>query len=54
MASAFPILAFFAILTAALNAGLFFIFSVCIMATVLVATLAMHAILAFVGRPKAR
>ena len=32
MASAFPILAFLAILTAALNAGLFFIFSVCIMA----------------------
>lgn len=29
-------------------------FSVCIMATVLVATLVMHATLAFVGRPKAR
>ena len=32
MASAFPILTFLAILAAALNAGLFFIFSVCIMA----------------------
>lgn len=32
MASVFPILTFFAILAAALNAGLFFIFSVCIMA----------------------
>jgi uncharacterized membrane protein len=32
MASVFPILTFLAILAAALNAGLFFIFSVCIMA----------------------
>ncbi|MCT7663772.1 DUF1772 domain-containing protein [Shinella kummerowiae] len=32
MASAFPILTFLAILATALNAGLFFIFSVCIMA----------------------
>lgn len=32
MASAFPVLTFFAILATALNAGLFFIFSVCIMA----------------------
>ncbi len=32
MASAFPILTFLSILAAALNAGLFFIFSVCIMA----------------------
>lgn len=32
MASLFPILTFFAILATALNAGLFFIFSVCIMA----------------------
>lgn len=32
MASAFPVLIFLAILAAALNAGLFFIFSVCIMA----------------------
>ncbi len=31
MASAFPILTFLAVLAAALNAGLFFIFSVCIM-----------------------
>jgi uncharacterized membrane protein len=32
MATAFPVLTFLAILAAALNAGLFFIFSVCIMA----------------------
>ncbi|WP_411032588.1 DUF1772 domain-containing protein [Shinella sp. BYT-45] len=32
MASVFPVLAFLAVLATALNAGLFFIFSVCIMA----------------------